>query len=100
VRWHTRRGRVLPESVTMGCMSNMTKWWTRLSAAVVGAVLALTVPVYAWAAGNGVADVTVEAARVRRRGGGFGLFGGVCCLVVVLLIVGAVVLISRNRKRR
>lgn len=83
----------------MGHMSSLGKWWTRLSAAVLGAVLTLAVPVHAWAAGNGVAGATIEAARVRRRGGGFGLFGGVCCLVVVGLIVLGVVLISRKRKR-
>jgi hypothetical protein len=67
-----------------------------------GLLLTLVVPVHAWAASNGVADVAVEAARSRRRGG-FGLFGVlglVCCLVVVGGIVLAVVLISRNRKRR
>jgi hypothetical protein len=72
-------------------MSSAVKWWSRLSAAVTGAVLTLVVPVHAWAASNGVADVAVEAARSRRSRGGFGFFGG---------IVLAIVLISRNRKRR
>jgi hypothetical protein len=84
-------------------MTSVVKLWARLSAAVVGAALTLLVPVHAWAAGNGVADITIEAYRVRRRsrvGGGFGLFGGVCCLAVVLIIALVVVLISRNRRRR
>ena len=66
-----------------------------------GLVLTLVVPVHAWAASNGVADVAVEAARSRRRGGfGFiGILGALCCLLVVGGIVLAVVLISRKRKR-
>ncbi len=86
----------------MGRMSAAVKWWSRGTAAMTGLLLTLVVPVHAWAASNGVADVAVEAARSRRRGG-FGLFGVlglVCCLVVVGGIVLAVVLISRNRKRR
>jgi hypothetical protein len=86
----------------MGRMSAAMKWWSRATAAVMGLVLTLVVPVHAWAASNGVADLAVEAARSRRRGG-FGLFGVlglVCCLVVVGGIVLAVVLISRNRKRK
>jgi hypothetical protein len=81
-------------------MSSVVKLWTRLSAGVVGAALTLLVPVHAWAAGNGAAEVTLEAYRVRRRGSGLGLLGGVCCLVVVLIIALVVVLISRNRRRR
>lgn len=86
----------------MGGMSSVVKWWTRLSAAAIGAVLTLVVPVHAWAASNGVSDVAVDAARSRRRGGFgvFGLLGCLCCLAVVGGIVLAVVLISRNRKRR
>jgi hypothetical protein len=78
------------------------KWWSRATAAVTGLVLTLVVPVHAWAASTGVADVAVEAARSRRRGGFgvFGVLGLLCCLVVVGGIVLAVVLISRNRKRR
>jgi hypothetical protein len=86
-----------------GPMSSGVKWWSRLTAAVTGAMLTLVVPVHAWAAGNGVADVGIEAARYRRRGGGMGMFGVLgllCCLVVVGGIVLAVVLISRSRKRR
>ncbi len=95
--------RVLRVSAKMERMSSAVKWWTRLSAAVMGAVLTLVVPVHAWAASNGVAEVAVEAARSRRSRGGFGLFGilgGLCCLVVVGGIVLSLVLISRNRKRR
>ena len=65
--------------------------------------MTLVIPVHAWAASNGVSDVAIEAARSRRRRGGFGflpIFGGLCCLLVVAGIVLAFVLISRNRKRR
>ena len=95
--------RALRESVKMDPMSSAVKWWSRLSAAVTGAVLTLVIPVHAWAASNGVSDVAIEAARSRRRRGGFGflpIFGGLCCLLVVAGIVLAFVLISRNRKRR
>jgi hypothetical protein len=95
--------RALRESVKMDVMSSAVKWWSRLSAAVTGAVLTLVIPVHAWAASNGVAEVATEAARSRRRRGGFGflpIFGGLCCLLVVGGIVLAFVLISRNRKRR
>ncbi|WP_041843275.1 hypothetical protein [Actinoplanes friuliensis] len=83
-------------------MSSASKWFSRLGAAAMGLVLTLVVPVHAWAASNGVADVAVEAARSRRRGGFgfFGILGGLCCLLVVGGIVLAIVLISRNRKRR
>ena len=84
-------------------MSSAVKWWSRLSAAVTGAVLTLVIPVHAWAASNGVADVAIEAARYRRRRSGFGfvpILGGLCCLFVVAGIVLAFVLISRNRRRR
>jgi hypothetical protein len=87
----------------MGRMSAGVKWWSRLTAAVTGAVLTLVVPVHAWAASNGVGDVAIEAARYRRRRSGFGffpIFGGLCCLLVVAAIVLAFVLISRNRRRR
>jgi hypothetical protein len=79
-------------------MNSVTKWFSRVSAAALGAVLTLVIPVHAWAAGTGAA----EAVRFRsRRGLGiFPIFGGVCCLLVVGGIVLAVVLISRNRKRR
>ena len=86
-----------------GPMSPAVKWWSRLSAAVTGVVLTLVIPVHAWAASNGVADVAVEAARTRRRRSGFAfvpILGGLCCLFVVAGIVLAIVLISRNRRRR
>ena len=86
----------------MGHMSVVVKWWTRLAAAVTGAVLTLVVPVHAWAAGNGVADVAIEAAKYRRRRSGFGVFGflgGLCCLLVVAVIVLTVVLITRRRRK-
>ena len=86
----------------MGRMSAGVKWWSRVTAAVTGAVLTLVVPVHAWAASNGVADVAIEAARYRRHrsGLGFPIFGGLCCLLVEAAIVLAFMLISRNRRRR
>ncbi|MEU4559708.1 hypothetical protein AB0F72_15085 [Actinoplanes sp. NPDC023936] len=83
-------------------MAHLMKWWSRAAAVVTGAVLALVVPAHAWAASNGVADLAVEAARRRSRGGFgvFGFFGLLCCLFVVGGVVLAIVLISRNRKRR
>jgi hypothetical protein len=84
-------------------MSAVVKWWSRMAAAVTGAVLTLVVPVHAWAASNGVADIAVEAARARRRRGGFGffgLFGGLCCLFVVAAIVLVIVMVARKRKRK
>jgi len=82
-------------------MSTALKWWSRASAAVTGVVLTLVVPVHAWAASTGAADIAIEAARSRRsRGGGFlPIIGGLCCLLVVGGIILAVVLISRRRKR-
>lgn len=72
-----------------------------MSAALMGAVLTLVVPVHAWAASTGTADLMVEAARSRRRGG-FGVLaiGGLCCLVVVGGIVLAIVLMMRKRGRK
>ncbi|WP_030438659.1 hypothetical protein [Actinoplanes subtropicus] len=83
-------------------MSAVAKWWSRAAAAVTGVVLTLVVPVHAWAAGNGVADVAAEAAKYRRRGGFgvFGFLGGLCCLLVVGGIVLIVLLIVRGRRRR
>jgi hypothetical protein len=86
----------------MVLMSPLLKWWSRLTAALTGAALTLVIPVHAWAAGNGVGDVAIEAARYRRRRGGFAflpIFGGLCCLLVVAAVILAIVLISRNRKR-
>jgi hypothetical protein len=84
-------------------MSAVVKVWSRVAAVVSGAVLALVVPVHAWAASNGVADVAIEAAKYRstRRGFGFvGVFGLLCCLFVVAGIALAVVLILRSRRRK
>jgi hypothetical protein len=84
-------------------MSVVVKWWYRAAAAVTGATLALVVPVHAWAASNGVADVAIEAvrARPRRRGFGFfGVFGLICCLVVVAVVAVVVLLVLRGRKRK
>jgi hypothetical protein len=84
-------------------MSGLVKWWSRAAAAVTGVVLTLVVPVHAWAAGNGVADVAVEAAKYRRRRGGFGVFGflgGLCCLLVIAAIVLIILLITRGRRKK
>ena len=86
----------------MGRMSAALKWWSRATAALTGAMLTLVIPVHAWAASTGAADIAIEAARSRRRRGGFGflpIFGGICCLLVVAGIVLAFVVISRKRKR-
>jgi hypothetical protein len=83
-------------------MSAMVKWWSRLAAAVTGATLTLVVPVHAWAASNGVADVAIEAVRYRRRRTGFGVagfVGGLCCLLVVAAIVLVILLVRRGRRR-
>ena len=86
----------------MGRMSAAVKWWSRMAAVVTGAMLTLVVPVHAWAASNGVADVAIEAARYRRSRGGFGILSlpALCCLFVVAAIVLGIVLILRNRRRR
>jgi hypothetical protein len=84
-------------------MSAVVKWWSRAAAAVTGVILTLVVPVHAWAAGNGVADVAVEAAKYRRRRTGFGffgIFGALCCLFVIAAIVLTVVLVTRSRRRK
>lgn len=84
-------------------MKHVLKLWSRLAAGVSGAILALVIPVHAWAAGNGVADGAVEAAKYRGRRGGlgfFGFFGGLCCLFVVAAIVLVVLLITRSRRRK
>ena len=84
-------------------MSAAVKWWSRVTAAVTGAVLTLVIPVHAWAASNGTDQLMIEAARSRRRRGGIGflpIFGGLCCLLVVAGVVLALVLISRKRKRQ
>ena len=87
----------------MGRMSAAVKWWSRATAALTGAMLTLVIPVHAWAASNGAADIAIEAARSRRRRSGFGIlpiFGGICCLLVVAAIILAFVMISRKRKRQ
>lgn len=84
-------------------MSAVMKWWSRAAAAVTGVMLTLVVPVHAWAASNGVADIAIEAAKYRRRRSGFGflgVLGALCCIGVIAVIVLAIVLISRKRKRR
>ena len=86
----------------MGRMSAAVKWWSRATAALTGAMLTLVIPVHAWAASNGVADIAIEAARSRRRRSGFGflpIFGGLCCLLVVAGLILGFVMISRKRKR-
>jgi succinate dehydrogenase hydrophobic anchor subunit len=83
-------------------MSALVKWWSRGAAAVTGLMLTLVVPVHAWAASNGVADVATEAVRYRRRRSGFGfvgLLGGLCCLFVVAAIVLVILLVRRGRRR-
>jgi hypothetical protein len=86
-----------------GAMSSAAKWWTRATAAVSGAILAMVIPAYAWAASNGVDTLAVEAARGRRnRGIGGFIFGvgGLCCLVVVGgIVLGAVLMMKRRGKR-
>jgi hypothetical protein len=86
----------------MDHMSAVVKWWSRAAAAVTGLMLTLVVPVHAWAASNGVADVAIEAARYRTRRRGFGFFGflSLCCLLVVGAIVLAIVLIARGRRKK
>lgn len=83
-------------------MSGAMKWWSRLSAAALGAVLTLVVPVHAWAASTGADNLVYEAVKSRGRRGGFGFlaFGAVCCIGVVVIVVVALVLISKKRKRR
>ena len=51
----------------MGHMNAVVKLWSRVAAVVSGVMLALVVPVHAWAASNGVADVAIEAAKYRSR---------------------------------
>ena len=82
-------------------MSGLGKLWSRVAAAVTGATLTLVVPVHAWAASNGVAEVAIEAARYRRRRAGFGIagfIGTVCCLFVVAAVVLVVLLVRRSRR--
>ncbi|MEU8083569.1 hypothetical protein AB0B57_08140 [Micromonospora sp. NPDC049101] len=81
-------------------MSSFGKWWGRLSTVLGAAVLAVFVPVAAWAS-TGTGEVVVEAARRRSRGGGgFGILSLLCCLVVVGVIVFLVLRLTRNRRNR
>ncbi|MFI6270317.1 MULTISPECIES: hypothetical protein [Micromonospora] len=77
-------------------MSSFGKWWGRLSAVLGGAVLAVFVPVAAWAS-TGTGELVVEAARRRGRSG-FGILPLLCCLVVVAIIVFLVLRLMRNRR--
>jgi hypothetical protein len=82
-------------------MAAVRKWWPRLAAAVSGATLTLLVPVHAWAASNGIADVVVARARYGRGRTGFGFVGfagALCCLFVVAAVVLVVLLIRRTRR--
>ncbi|MFG3557682.1 hypothetical protein ACGGAQ_25205 [Micromonospora sp. NPDC047557] len=78
-------------------MSSFGKWWGRLSAVLGAVVLAVFVPVAAWAS-TGTGELVVEAARRRSRGGGFGFLGLLCCLVVVAIIVFLVLRLTRGRR--
>ncbi|OKI68872.1 hypothetical protein [Micromonospora sp. CB01531] len=79
-------------------MSAWNRWWGRLGAVLGGVVLAVFVPVAAWAS-TGTGELVVEAARRRSRGG-FGILGLLCCLVVVGGIVLLVLLLTRGRRNR
>jgi hypothetical protein len=85
-------------------MSSPAKWWSRVTAALTGLILTLTIPAYAWAASNGVSEVAGELAR--KKGGlakGLkvgGLLSLVCCLAVVGAIVLAVYMIIKKRQQR
>ncbi|TDC38456.1 hypothetical protein [Micromonospora sp. KC213] len=76
-------------------MSSWNRWWGRLGAVLGTVVLAVFVPVAAWAS-TGTGELVVEAARRRGRGGGF--LGLLCCLVVVVAIVLLVLRLMRNRR--
>ncbi|MFF0721082.1 hypothetical protein [Micromonospora sp. NPDC003816] len=80
-------------------MSSIGKWWGRLGTLLVTVVLAVFVPVAAWAS-TGPGELVVEAARRRGRGGGFfGFLGLLCCLAVVAVVVLLLVRLTRNRRR-
>ncbi|TDB78182.1 hypothetical protein [Micromonospora sp. KC721] len=76
-------------------MSSWNRWWGRLGAVLGTVVLAVFVPVAAWASTN-TGELVVEVARRRGRGGGF--LGLLCCLVVVVAIVLLVLRLMRNRR--
>ncbi|WCN80668.1 hypothetical protein [Micromonospora sp. LH3U1] len=77
-------------------MSSFGKWWGRLSAVLGAVVLAVFVPVAAWAS-TGTGELVVEAARRRGRSG-FGVLPLLCCLVVVAIVVFLVLRLMRNRR--
>ncbi|MER5453372.1 hypothetical protein ABT008_01140 [Micromonospora sp. NPDC002389] len=80
-------------------MSSFGKWWGRLGTLLGTVVLAVFVPVAAWAS-TGTGELVVEAARRRGRGGGFfGFLGLLCCLAVVAVVVLLLVRLTRNRRR-
>ncbi|MEU5548761.1 MULTISPECIES: hypothetical protein [unclassified Micromonospora] len=80
-------------------MSSIGKWWGRLGTLLGTVVLAVFVPVAAWAS-TGPGELVVEAARRRGRGGGFfGFLGLLCCLAVVAVVVLLLVRLTRNRRR-
>lgn len=78
-------------------ISVSSRWWARLGTMVGALVLAVFVPVAAWAAGS-TGELVTEVARRRPRIGGLGLFGALCCLVVVGGVVLALVLVMRGRR--
>jgi hypothetical protein len=85
----------------------MKQWIGRATAALTGAILAVMLPVAAWAqATPGVKEVAevggvLAKYRPSRGGGGsIGLIGGgiICCLIVVVgIIVLVVFLVKRNK---
>ena len=84
-------------------MSAVMKWWSRAAAAVTGVMLTLVVPVHAWAASNGVADIAIEAAKYRRRRSGFGFFGllgSVANVVFIVILHKDTVQARRGRPQR
>lgn len=78
-------------------MAFFGKWCARLGAVASAAVLAVFVPVAAWAASD-PGELVVDAARRRPRIGMGALFLPICCLLVVGGVVLIVVLIMRGRR--
>lgn len=77
-------------------MSRLQSWCARLGAVFSTVMLAVFVPVAAWASAGPGAEL-VEAARRRPRGFG-GIFLGLCCLVVVGGVVLLLLMIMRGRR--
>jgi len=77
-------------------MSSFGKWWGRLSAVFGAVVLAVFVPVAAWAS-TGTGELAVEAVKRRGRSG-FGVLPLLCCLVVIAIVVFLVLRLMRNRR--